>query len=229
MTWFGIVETATGDHDRPLVRIQPDTLTPPVDALTGKGAPSGPATPASPPARRGAPPARPAAAGQDRDGVPLRVVPDGTVHLRQPSPVRVWSLLLFADPDTLGEVSTWRLSEGALGRALAAGFELGQVTDFLTRQSGRSLPDTVTADLQGWASRFRRVRLGPAVTMRPDDTGQVADLVRVAEEAGLVAHPLPGPEGLVVITLPADGHAVPSEDALARLRERLRAAGFHPA
>ncbi|HEV2529193.1 MAG TPA: helicase-associated domain-containing protein [Thermomicrobiales bacterium] len=209
LTWFHDVETAPGARDRPMVRVRAAA---PADH---QRRPAG-----------AAPPGKPSTGPRAGNEPALTIDPDGTVRLRHPSPVRVWSLLLFADPVALGEISTWRLSEAALGRALAAGFEPAQVTEFLTRQSRRTLPEPVTADLGDWANRFRRVRLGPAVTLRPDDPAQAEELVSVARSAGLSAHPLPGKEGLVVVSLP--GPVSGTGDALDQLRERLRTAGFHP-
>ncbi len=207
LAWFGLVELGVGPRGRRLVRVSPAALAP----ITTE---------------------RPdnAMVATTRDGTsreaPISLAIDGTIRLRQPSPVRVWSLLTFADPQTLGEVSTYRLTEAALGRALAAGFELGQVSDFLTRQSRRGLPEPVLADLQGWSTGFRRVRLGSALTLRPDDAEQVSEIVALASAAGLTAHPLP--DGSVVIPLPGTWRSPDSDTAVAALTERLRSAGFQP-
>ncbi|MGH2599041.1 MAG: hypothetical protein ACRDJ9_06600, partial [Dehalococcoidia bacterium] len=72
-----------------------------------------------------------------REGeAPLVVSPAGAIELRDPIPLRVWSLSAFADLELLGQPSIYRLSAASLRRALASGFDLGQVTAFLTRQSG---------------------------------------------------------------------------------------------
>lgn len=205
LAWFGLVELATGPRGRRLVRVSSAALTP---TTMDRADPA--------PTRDGA----------SREA-PISLAIDGTIRLRQPSPVRVWSLLTFAEPQTLAEVSTWRLTEAALGRALAAGFELGQVTDFLTRQSRRGLPEPVLADLQTWSNGFRRVRLGSALTLRPDDPEQASALVSLAAEAGLAAHPLP--DGTVVLSLPGGWRSADGDAAVTALQVRLRAAGFHPA
>ena len=205
LAWFGLVELATGPRGRRLVRVSPATLAPTTTDRTGTAA-----------GREGA----------SREA-PISLAIDGTVRLRQPSPVRVWSLLTFAEPRTLGEVSTFRLTEASLSRALAAGFELGQVTDFLTRQSRRGLPEPVLADLQGWSNAFRRVRLGSALTLRPDDPEQADQLLALATAAGLPAHALP--DGTLVVILPGDWRSADGDAAVTSLRQRLRAAGFHPA
>ena len=207
LAWFGLVELGSGSRGRRLVRVSPAALAP---TTTERPDGSNATTPRD---------------GSSREA-PISLAIDGTIRLRQPSPVRVWSLLTFADPLTLGEISTYRLTEAALGRALAAGFELGQVTDFLTRQSRRGLPEPVLADLQGWSNGFRRVRIGPALTLRPDDDGQIDELVALATAAGLTAHQLP--DGSVVIPLPGRWRSPDSDTAVATLTERLRAAGFQP-
>ena len=207
LAWFGLVELGTGPRARRLVRVSPAALAPTTTERTD--------TPTATGSRDGA----------SREA-PISLAIDGTIRLRQPSPVRVWSLLTFADPLALGEVSTYRLTEAALGRALAAGFELGQVTDFLTRQSRRGLPEPVLVDLQGWSNGFRRVRLGSALTLRPDDAEQTGDLLELAAAAGLTAHPLP--DGNLVILIPGAWRSADGDSAVATLTDRLRAAGFHP-
>ncbi len=209
LAWFGLVELGTGPRGGRLVRVSPAALAPTTTERTGTRAATGTGV---------------------RDGTsreaPISLAIDGTIRLRLPSPVRVWSLLTFADPLALGEVSTYRLTEAALGRALAAGFELGQVTDFLTRQSRRGLPEPVLVDLQGWSNGFRRVRLGPALTLRPDDAAQTEALREIVTAAGLTAHPLP--DGTLVVLLPGAPHSAGGDAAVSTLTERLRAAGFHP-
>ncbi len=209
LAWFGLVELGTGPRGRGLVRVSPAALAPTTTERTGTLTAAGTGI---------------------RDGAsreaPISLAIDGTIRLRQPSPVRVWSLLTFADPLALGEVSTYRLTEAALGRALAAGFELGQVTDFLTRQSRRGLPEPVLVDLQGWSNGFRRVRLGPALTLRPDDEAQTDELLELAAAAGLAAHQLP--DGSLVVLLPGAPRSAEGDAAVSTLTNRLRAAGFHP-
>ena len=201
LAWFGLVETATGQRDQPLVRVRSDALAPRTTD--------------------------PAPAPADERQASLSLAVDGTIRLRRPSPVRVWSLLTFAEPRSLGEVSTWQLTEAALGRALAAGFELDQVTDFLTRQSRRALPEPVSADLHDWSNGFRRVRLAAAVILRPDDPAQRDELERLVRDAGLPVAALP--DGALAVTLPDGAQGDLAQPALAPLLDRLRGAGFHPA
>ncbi|MBA2519413.1 MAG: hypothetical protein H0V24_07090, partial [Chloroflexia bacterium] len=72
---------------------------------------------------------------------PVVVSPTGAIEIHDSTPLRVWSVSAFADLELLGASSVYRLSAGSIQRALAAGFDLGQVTAFLTRQSGSRLPD----------------------------------------------------------------------------------------
>lgn len=155
------------------------------------------------------------------DGPPLTVAPGGEIALRIASPLRVWALSAFAEPTDLGPVGRYRLSEAGLGRALAAGFDLDQVTAFLTRQAGTPLPPPVADQLGRWARGYRRVRLRPALLLTPDDPASLADLGRVVADAGFPARP--AADGALLVDLPAG-----DDDPEAAVVALLRAQGYAP-
>ncbi|CAA9552411.1 MAG: hypothetical protein AVDCRST_MAG73-2989 [uncultured Thermomicrobiales bacterium] len=152
------------------------------------------------------------------DGAALAVRPNGDVTLRLPTPLRVWSLSAFAEPARLGQESVYRLTEPALARALAAGFDLGQVTAFLTKQAGGPLPDAVADRLAGWAHGYRRVRLRRAILLSPDDAPAAEDLVIALRAAGWTVRPDGG--GALLVELPPGAAADGERALLAALRER---------
>jgi hypothetical protein len=114
----------------------------------------------------------------------LTVSESGAIELRDPIPLRVWSLSAFADLEVLGQPSLYRLSAASIRRALAAGFDLEQVTSFLTRQSGSPLPEAVTAQLATWTTGYQRVRVQPALVLTPDDPAALIPLRELASAAG---------------------------------------------
>jgi len=190
--WFGLVETGAIPGHATAVR------------LTATGAAV---------ARREPPPP------DEPDGTALAVRPNGDVILRRPTPLRVWSLSAFAEPTRLERESVYRLTEPALARALAAGFDLGQVTAFLTKQGGDPLPDALADRLAGWAHGFRRVRLRRAVLLAPDDATVAEDLASDLRAAGWTVRLEEGGALLVEIP-PGDGAAEGERALLAALRER---------
>lgn len=156
----------------------------------------------------------------------------GEIALDRPSPLLVWSLSAFAATERLGEVSRYRLTPESLARALAAGFDLEQVTAFLGRQSGEPLPPELAAQLEAWTRGYRRVRLRRALLLTPDDPGALEDLTRALAQAlagkggtpGAALHPIG--DGRVLLELP-DG-ASGDDEGTAGLLATLRAAGFTP-
>jgi len=157
-----------------------------------------------------------------REGAPaLAVTAGGGIALRQPSPLRVWALSAFAELEALDRVSRYRLSPASLARALAAGFDLEQVTTFLTRQSGQPLPTAVADTLQEWARGYRRVRLRRAVVVAPDDPETVPAIERLLTERGFPVSRLAG-TGLLV-----EGRG-DGADLEASVSTRLREAGYAP-
>lgn len=191
--WFGLVEVADLPGQPRAVRRPDETATAPADG----------------------------AAGQETSvGAALAVSAEGEVELRIPSPLRVWALSAFAEPTELGRVSRYRLSADGLERALAAGFDLDQVTTFLVRQGGTPLPPSVAERLGEWARGYRRVRLRRAVLLAPDDPADVPELSRIAAEAGWPTRPL---DGSLLVEIPAE-----DGDAEAAVADLLRARGFAP-
>ena len=187
-------------------------------------------TPAQPRSLRLLPPAMMAASRVGPGAVdlageivpPLVVSPTGAIELRDPIPLRVWSLSAFADLELLGQPCLYRLSAASMRRALAAGFDLEQVTAFLTRQSGAPLPDDVATQLAVWTTGYRRVRVQPALVLAPDDPATLAPLRELAQTAGWSVLPLD--RDSLVLRRAADASAAGE----AELVELLRANGFAP-
>jgi hypothetical protein len=154
----------------------------------------------------------------------LRVSISGEISLERPSPLLVWSLSAFATPERLDRVSRYRLSEEGMARALASGFDLAQVTAFLTRQSGAPLPAEVTIQLETWARGYRRVRLRRALLLTPDEGASRADLETALSGTNARLRHLDDDTLLVEL----DGAPSPDDDSFATLLAALRTAGFTP-
>jgi hypothetical protein len=159
------------------------------------------------------------------DGEPvLTLDARGLVTLLHPSPLHIWSLTAFADAESLRPDATFQLRPGSVGRALGAGFDLEQITEYLVRQGGEPVPPEVEHLLREWTAGFRRVRLRRATLLTPDfDTG-IEELRAVVEKAGLeIVESADTSHGGVIVLLPATG-----DDAAAAentLLAALRAAG----
>ncbi|HEY7034860.1 MAG TPA: helicase-associated domain-containing protein [Thermomicrobiales bacterium] len=193
--WFGLIEVAEGGRRERMVR------------LTYAGQ-----------AMAGAQPVP--AAEEPGDGPPLTVGASGEIVLRDPSPLRVWSLSAFAEVERLDRLSTYRLTEEAVGRALTAGFETRQIVSFLAMQVGVPVSPDLERRLQEWSRGFRRVRLRRAVVVSPDDPAHLDALHEAAERHGFTVRPFG--ESLVVLLSPAAG------DEEAMLAAVWRDDGFTP-
>lgn len=147
---------------------------------------------------------------------------DGRITLRTPTPVRVWSLSAFADLEQLSQVSSYRLSEAALNRALAAGFNLDQVIAFLEAQSGTSLPTPWLDQLTNWSRQYKRIRVRPAVILAPDDTTILGDLTHLLTENGYVTREFE--PAAILVEMPAS-RAGDTRNAVDVLMTLLRAHG----
>ncbi|MEA2582600.1 MAG: hypothetical protein QOF33_685 [Thermomicrobiales bacterium] len=194
--WFGFVEVAESGRKGPLVRLTP----------AGRAAASAQPLPS---------------VEAPIDGAPLTVASSGLIELRDPSPLRVWSLSAFADIERLDRVSTYRLREDSVARALSAGFEARQVLAFLTAQSSAPVPSELEQRLQEWARGFRRVRLRRAVMVAPDDLALLGELREAVEKQGLQARPV---GDALLVMLPSSG----DEERDTTLPASLRDAGYTP-
>ena len=132
-------------------------------------------------------------------GAPLHVDAGGVIALRQPTPLRVWSLGVFAEPEQLDRISRYQLTEASFGRALAAGFDREQVETFLARQGGTALPQPVVERLTSWVRQYRRVRLRRALIVEADDLRAVETLRRLALASGASVRALAERELLIEI------------------------------
>jgi hypothetical protein len=135
-------------------------------------------------------------------GPALAVDDEAVITLLRPSPLRVWALGAFAEQESLGRESRFRLTEASVGRALAAGFDAGQIDSFLERQGGTPLAGNVAQRLETWSRSLRRVRVRRAVVLQPDDPAEQAALLSLAAERKWSA--VPGPDGTVTILLTQD-------------------------
>jgi hypothetical protein len=155
------------------------------------------------------------------EGPPLVLVASGDISLRDPSPLRVWSLSAFAEVESLDLVSTYRLTEDSVGRALTAGFETRQIVSFLAAQAGAPVSPELEGRLQEWTRGFRRVRLRRAVVVSPEDPAHLNELRKMVERQGLTVRPFG--EALLIILPPA-----PDDERETTLPAILREAGFTP-
>jgi len=153
-------------------------------------------------------------------GPSLAVTDNGLVTLRRPSPLHVWSLSAFGDAESLRPHPTYQLRPGSVSRALAAGFDLDQITAYLASQSGQPLPGPLAANLRDWTVGYKRIRMRRAVVLNPDSEESIPELRDVLAAAGLRVMEDLTPDGeLIVLLGPAtDTQAQPEDEVLAALR-----------
>jgi hypothetical protein len=117
----------------------------------------------------------------------LRLHPDATISLLNPSPVQVWSVSAFADLIELNEPARYRLSARSVERAIEAGFQANQISQFLRHQTGRPLPDPVNALLEKEQRDHPIVHLESATLLTPASDSARAELKRLLHASGIPA------------------------------------------
>ncbi len=159
----------------------------------------------------------------DPDSGPvLTVNHEGVIHLRRPAPLHIWSLTAFADNEQLQPEALYQLRPQSVGAALGAGFDLEQITTYLERQSGQSIPDPLETRLREWTAGYKRVKLRRAVSLELDVPLGLDDLRETLEDGGFQLVQTQGNQ--VVVMLPDTG-----DDAAAaeqQLTSMLRKAGY---
>lgn len=159
-----------------------------------------------------------------RTGPVMTIDAQGTIALLHPAPVHIWSLTAFADAERLRPSAMYQVRPGSIGRALGAGFDLDQITTYLERQSGASLPNDLKTLLRQWTISYRRVRLRRATVLHADTPEALEELKRIAIENGMQVLGEATPDGGLVVVLPALGDdGVSAED---HLLKALRAGGY---
>jgi hypothetical protein len=116
---------------------------------------------------------------------PIAVQPTFDVLLLQPEPRMVWALSGFADLIELDRISTFRLTEASIHRALDAGASVEQILRALHRYGGGDLPENVAYQVQDWESRYRRARLSVGMVIELSHSGEMARLEEALELQGL--------------------------------------------
>lgn len=158
------------------------------------------------------------------DSPVLSVDEDGMITLHKPSPLHIWSLSAFADAEGLQPEAKFQLRPGAVGRALGAGFDLEQITTYLTRQGNGQLPGKLRETLHDWTVGYRRVRMRRAVVLSTDSNVARDELRAGLEDAGLDVLDAPGRGHDLIVLLPTS--ADEPEDAEDHLLKALRARGY---
>lgn len=159
-------------------------------------------------------------AARESAGAELSVTDGGMVTLHRPTPLHIWSLSAFADAEGLKPEARFQLRPGSVGRALGAGFDLDQIVKYLSRQSGERLPRELETTLRDWTVGYRRVRMRRAIVLTPDAEAAHAEIREALEAIGLEILETPGPDGGLIVLLPASGDqsSSPEDEVLAVLR-----------
>ncbi len=118
-------------------------------------------------------------------GPVLEINHEGSILLRRPAPLHIWSLTAFAENEQLYPRPMYQLRPQSVGAALGAGFDLDQITTYLERQSGAPLPDPLVTRLREWTAGYKRVKLRRAVSLELDTSHGIEDLRKVLADAGM--------------------------------------------
>jgi hypothetical protein len=145
---------------------------------------------------------------------PIVVHPDFRVEVPAPASLYVrFQLERFADLE--GEdPCRYRLTAGALGRALARGVRVEQVLAFLQQAGERPVAPNVAGQLRTWAGRFGQVQLQEVALLKVKDEWVLKELSVLPETRSLIGKRL------------SPTLAVVRKRDLPRLQKALRELGF---
>ena len=124
---------------------------------------------------------------QQRGPTPVVVVADDlTIHLTNPEPIHVWSVLAFADALSLGRESVFAITPDSLRTAQAAGFLPTHVEQFFRRQMGATAAAGSRGPPPVVAGAGRGIRAVQRARDRCADGRQGADRPQLLENDGYV-------------------------------------------
>ncbi|HNS50960.1 MAG TPA: helicase-associated domain-containing protein [Anaerolineae bacterium] len=146
--------------------------------------------------------------------LPIQVGPD--LRIEVPAPCNLYTrfqLERFADLE--GAVPCrYRLTVGALGRAIARGLRVEQILAFLQQASEQRLPANVPGQLRLWAGRYDSVQLEEVVLVRVTGERVMKELQMLPETRSLIEQVITPTTALV------------RREHLPRLRRELQALGY---
>jgi len=145
---------------------------------------------------------------------PIQVGPD--LRIEVPAPCNLYTrfqLERFADLEG-ADPCRYRLTVGALGRALARGLRVEQVLAFLQQASEQRVPANVPVQLRLWAGRYDSVQIEQMVLVRVTGERVLKELQMLPETRALL-------EQIVTPTT-----ALVRAKDLPRLRSELQALGY---
>jgi hypothetical protein len=145
---------------------------------------------------------------------PITIRPDFRVEV--PAPPNLYTrfqLERFADLES-ADPCRYRLTVGALGRALARGLRVEQVLAFLQQASEQRVPGSVTAQLRLWAGRYDSVQLEEMALLRVKSERVMKELSMLPETRALIEQVLTPTSALV------------RRKDLPRLRHELQSLGY---
>lgn len=160
--------------------------------------------------------------GEPETGPVLTISHSGTIELRRPAPLHIWSLTAFADSEQLAPVAVYQIRPGSLHTALGAGFDLTHVIEYLEKASSHALPDPLVTTLREWTAGYKRVKLRRVVQLELDVRHGLEDLRKTLVDAELTV--LPGGGRTILVMLPDTGED--GADAERKLASVLRKAGY---
>lgn len=145
---------------------------------------------------------------------PIAIQPDFGVQV--PAPVSLYTrfqLERFADLEST-DPCRYRLTVGALGRAMGRGLRIDQILAFLRQASSGNVPANVAGQLQMWAGRFDQVQLHEVALLTVTNERVMRELSVLPETRSLIGQVLSPTRALV------------RKRDLPRLRKALRDLGY---
>jgi hypothetical protein len=146
--------------------------------------------------------------------LPITIRPD--LRAEVPAPPNLYTrfqLERFADLE-IDDPCRYRLTVGALGRALVRGLRVEQVLAFLQQASEQRVPGNVTVQLRLWAGRFDSVELEEMALLRVKSERVLKELSMLPETRALIEQVLTPTSALV------------RRKDLPHLRHELQALGY---
>jgi hypothetical protein len=114
------------------------------------------------------------------------VADDLTIHLTDPDPIHIWSILAFADVLSLGRESVFAITPDRLRTAQAAGFMPSHVEQFFSKQKGASVPADLGDRLRALLEQAEGFELSSALVVDAPSDDKAQSVRLVLENDGYV-------------------------------------------
>ncbi len=159
---------------------------------------------------------------------PLLVQPNFEIMLFAPQVDTLWTLLKFANPKKLDQVSLFTIDRNAVLRGMESGLTATVLLEWLSRRSMQPLAQNVVTSVQDWSKGFRRVMIERTTLLEVEDPEVLDELLKTKQYADYFVRRLSPTAALIKLPEPKTTYSSfeQRDEPLKSFKTKLKNGGF---